>query len=223
MSKSKDIWRCPYCKIDMDISEICNEKYNPEIIKVNKDIWHTSCYKDYCLKEEEKKINRKIKNYITKTKSAYDKNILLDYTIKDDRTILTDWLLETYNEKDFAISLYIALDKAHKGEYKENSNKMDFKIILDMWKKLFPKLEKSWIEDCKRGKTRKGTNRVLYDFAVIASKYSDYIDWLNHLPDEDVISNKIRSWNEMPKVSSIHYKKPNQEKTFDQLSNDINC
>ena len=225
MSKTKKnvekmIWKCPYCKNDMDISDICDDGYDPSIIKVNNDIWHTACYKEYSYKNELKKIDHKIETYISKTKKVFEDGKIYIEAVKDDRTLLTDWLLEVYDEDSFDIRLYTILDSANKGQYKEYSVHMEYDILLAMWKKQFPKLQIRWIEDSKKGNIRKGTNRVLYDFAIIASKYEDYLDWLENLPVEEEIKRKMKEWQSMPKIS--HLSNQSKEKSFNELYCDVN-
>lgn len=217
------VWKCPYCKQSLDISKLCmSGEYNNSFIKVNKDIWHTDCYRQYSLEESKKKVESKIKKYIEKTANAYIKGELIEKQIKDDRVVLTDWLLRAYNMDTFSPVLYATLDRANKGEYKEYSCKMDYAIILAIWQKLFPKMEEQWARDFSIGKQRKGTNRVLYDFAIVVSKYEDYCDWLSKLPDKDDISKSMKEWQAMPKLPNVlSYKKP-KETTFEDLFEEIN-
>lgn len=221
--EGKTIWKCPYCKKDLDISNLCvNEAYTGLFIKVNKEIWHTECYRHYSYEDAKKKVDSKIGTYIKKTKEVYEKGELGCKQVKSDRTLLTDWLLEVYNMDALSPVLYVTLDRANKGEYKEYSCKMDFANILAIWQKIFPKLEERWEKDCSLGKVRKGTNRILYDFAIVVSKYEDYCDWMSKLPEEKDISQSMRDWQKMPKLPNIlNYKQP-KEKTFEKLYEEIN-
>ena len=90
---------------------------------------------------------------------------------------LTDWIFKTYDVDFLPKQFYYNLAKIKKGEYKGQNKPIPITDLFDMWQRSMPKLEKTYINNCNKGKFMEGYSRIQYDLAIVLSRYSSYLAW----------------------------------------------
>ena len=100
--------------------------------------------------------------------------------IEKDKAVrlqFTDWLYEQYNVSLLPKYFFINLDKVYKGTYKNLKKPVPIEDLWDMWKRKMPYLRKVHAKNEQRGKSMTSTSMIMYDLAIILSKYDDYLKW----------------------------------------------
>lgn len=69
------------------------------------------------------------------------------------------------------------LAKIPKGTYKGQGKPIPFDDLLDMWERKMPYLNKTYQRNCDKGKRIDGIARIMYDLAILMSKYDSYLEW----------------------------------------------
>ena len=90
---------------------------------------------------------------------------------------VTDFIFAQYDITLLPKYFYIQLAKIPKGTYKGQGKPIPFDDLLDMWERKMPYLNKTYQRNCDKGKRIDGIARIMYDLAILMSKYDSYLEW----------------------------------------------
>lgn len=90
---------------------------------------------------------------------------------------VTDFIFAQYDITLLPKYFYMQLAKIPKGTYKGQGKPIPFDDLLDMWERKMPYLNKTYQKNCDKGKRIDGIARIMYDIAILMSKYDSYLEW----------------------------------------------
>lgn len=90
---------------------------------------------------------------------------------------VTDFIFQQYDISFLPKHFYMQLAKIPKGTYKGQGKPIPFDDLLDMWERKMPYLNKTYQKNCDKGKRMDGIARVMYDLAILMSRYDKYLEW----------------------------------------------
>lgn len=90
---------------------------------------------------------------------------------------VTDFIFAQYDITLLPKYFYMQLAKIPKGNYKGQGKPIPFDDLLDMWERKMPYLTRTYQRNCEKGKRMDGIARVMYDLAILMSKYDSYLEW----------------------------------------------
>ncbi len=90
---------------------------------------------------------------------------------------VTDFIFAQYDITLLPKYFYMQLAKIPKGTYKGQGKPIPFDDLLDMWERKMPYLNKTYQRNCDKGKRIDGIARIMYDLAILMSKYDSYLEW----------------------------------------------
>ena len=190
---------CAECDLILDLK-------NDELIHESSPnrFYHKECWKEY-------------KKRTLKTKAAKEDDVLEEKAIKkiesskkqvenkingSIRRKLTDYIFSHYDTTYLQNYFYIKIDKVYKGELPNQSKPIKPEHLYDMWVQKQGYLDRVYKRNCDIGKKMDVSSRVNYDLAILASKYDDYLKWLERQEASKTSNKDIK---ETTKVTEILY------------------
>lgn len=104
------------------------------------------------------------------------------------------------------------LAKIPKGNYKGQGKPIPFEDLLDMWERKMPYLTRTYQKNCDKGKRIDGIARVMYDLAILMSKYDSYLEWKS--------MNETQKTTEITAARSEKIEYKNVTNTVEKIEND---
>lgn len=136
-----------------------------------------------------------------------------DKQISTTKRQFTDWLYKQYDVSFLPKHFFIILDSVYKGTYKNLNKPVSVEDLWNMWSKKMSYLRKVRESNHRKGKDIEGANLIVYDLAIILSKYDSYLRW----KEKQQLAKATQDVAEI----GVDYKKINKKQPIDTSDNDV--